>query len=117
MKWIVLLQVYYNWTRVYGTNIALGLNFFITEIPYEVFTYTEQEPMRFEEKTRDIYPYMLVNIGSGVRYNQLIDLHLVYCYSFFTSILKVTGPDEFSRISGTSVRNNSTCESKMLTSY
>ncbi|CAO3608782.1 unnamed protein product [Mucor fragilis] len=60
-----------------------GLNFFITEIPYEVFTYNEQEtdPMRFEEKTRDIYPYMLVNIGSGV------------------SILKVTGPDEFSRIS------------------
>ncbi|KAL9536969.1 hypothetical protein MBANPS3_012206 [Mucor bainieri] len=64
-----------------------GLNFFITEIPYEVFTYNEQEtdPMRFEEKTRDIYPYMLVNIGSGV------------------SILKVTGPDEFSRISGTSL--------------
>ncbi|CEP10507.1 hypothetical protein [Parasitella parasitica] len=63
-----------------------GLNFFITEIPYEVFTYNEQEtdPMRFEEKTRDVYPYMLVNIGSGV------------------SILKVTGPDEFSRISGTS---------------
>ncbi|KAI8641254.1 pantothenate kinase [Parasitella parasitica] len=64
-----------------------GLNFFITEIPYEVFTYNEQEtdPMSFEEKTRDIYPYMLVNIGSGV------------------SILKVTGPDEFSRISGTSL--------------
>lgn len=67
--------------------LITGLNFFITEIPYEVFTYNEQEPdpMRFEEKTRDIYPYMLVNIGSGV------------------SILKVTGPDEFSRISGTSL--------------
>lgn len=39
----------------------IGLNFFITEIPYEVFTYNEQEedPMRFEEKTRDIYPYMV----------------------------------------------------------
>lgn len=43
------------------TNVRLGLNFFITEIPYEVFTYNEQEtdPMRFEEKTRDIYPYMV----------------------------------------------------------
>lgn len=67
--------------------LITGLNFFVSEIPYEVFTYNEQEPepMRFEETKRDIYPYMLVNIGSGV------------------SILKVTGPDEFSRISGTSV--------------
>ncbi|KAI9285685.1 pantothenate kinase [Umbelopsis sp. AD052] len=62
-----------------------GLNFFITEIPYEVFTYSETNPMQFEERTQDLYPYMLVNIGSGV------------------SILKVTGPDEFSRISGTSL--------------
>ncbi|KAI8985135.1 pantothenate kinase [Pilobolus umbonatus] len=67
--------------------LITGLNFFIAEIPYEVFTYNEQEvdPMHFEEKTKDIFPYMLVNIGSGV------------------SILKVTGPDEFSRISGTSL--------------
>ncbi|KAG0740274.1 hypothetical protein G6F57_008907 [Rhizopus arrhizus] len=67
--------------------LITGLNFFITEIPYEVFTYNEQDsdPMKFEKKTNDIYPYMLVNIGSGV------------------SILKVTGPDEFSRISGTSL--------------
>ncbi|CAO3664095.1 unnamed protein product [Umbelopsis vinacea] len=62
-----------------------GLNFFITEIPYEVFTYSEVNPMQFEERTQDLYPYMLVNIGSGV------------------SILKVTGPDEFCRISGTSL--------------
>ncbi|OBZ88905.1 Pantothenate kinase [Choanephora cucurbitarum] len=71
--------------------LITGLNFFITEIPYEVFTYNEQEsdPMQFEQKTRNVYPYMvfvlLVNIGSGV------------------SILKVTGPDQFSRISGTSL--------------
>ncbi|KAI8142157.1 pantothenate kinase [Fennellomyces sp. T-0311] len=68
--------------------LITGLNFFITEIPYEAFTYTEQRdknPMQFEETTHNIYPYMLVNIGSGV------------------SILKVTGPDQFSRISGTSL--------------
>ncbi|KAI9318106.1 pantothenate kinase [Dichotomocladium elegans] len=64
-----------------------GLNFFITEIPYEAFTYNEDDPnpMQFEETTQDVYPYMLVNIGSGV------------------SILKVTGPDQFVRISGTSL--------------
>ncbi|KAI9495981.1 pantothenate kinase [Zychaea mexicana] len=68
--------------------LITGLNFFITEIPYEVFTYNEQvdkNPMQFEEMTQAIYPYMLVNIGSGV------------------SILKVTGPDQFTRISGTSL--------------
>ncbi|KAI9270673.1 pantothenate kinase [Phascolomyces articulosus] len=68
--------------------LITGLNFFITEIPYEVFTYNEQvdkNPMQFEQMTQAIYPYMLVNIGSGV------------------SILKVTGPDQFTRISGTSL--------------
>ncbi|KAL0073476.1 pantothenate kinase [Phycomyces blakesleeanus] len=67
--------------------LITGLNFFITEIPYEVFIYNEQEsdPMRFEEKTKAIYPYLLVNIGSGV------------------SLLKVTGPNEFTRVSGTSL--------------
>ncbi|ORX46777.1 pantothenate kinase [Hesseltinella vesiculosa] len=64
-----------------------GLSFFITEIPYEVFTYNENDanPIRFEQISKNIYPYMLVNIGSGV------------------SILKVTGPNQFSRISGTSL--------------
>ncbi|CAO3652491.1 unnamed protein product [Cunninghamella echinulata] len=68
--------------------LITGLDFFITEIPYEVFTYDEQEsdPMQFETTTTtQIYPYILVNIGSGV------------------SILKVTGPEEFTRISGTSL--------------
>lgn len=39
----------------------IGLNFFITEIPYEVFTYNEHdpEPMKFEKKANDLYPYMV----------------------------------------------------------
>ncbi|OBZ88721.1 Pantothenate kinase [Choanephora cucurbitarum] len=69
--------------------LITGLSFFITEIPYEVFTYNEldADPIRFEEKSKDVYPYMLVNIGSGV------------------SILKVDGPgsQDFTRISGTSL--------------
>ncbi|CAG8528579.1 40909_t:CDS:2 [Gigaspora margarita] len=65
--------------------LITGLNFLIAEIPYEVFTYSESDPMCFEyfpSAPPNMFPYMLVNIGSGV------------------SILKVTGPGKFERISG-----------------
>ena len=62
-----------------------GLDFFITEIPNEVFTYSETDPMRFVEARADIYPYLLVNIGSGV------------------SMIKVSGPRHYQRIGGTSL--------------
>lgn len=41
--------------------------------------------MQFEETTSEIFPYMLVNIGSGV------------------SIIKVTSNETYERISGTSL--------------
>ena len=68
------------------TNPA-GLDFFITEIPGEVFSYKEDapDPIEFEEARADIYPYLLVNIGSGV------------------SMVKVSGPRQFERIGGTSL--------------
>ncbi|EPQ66496.1 Bgt-4605 [Blumeria graminis f. sp. tritici] len=66
-------------------NEVLGLDFFITEIPREVFTYSESDPMRFEEPRSDIYPYLLVNIGSGV------------------SLIKVSGPRTYQRVGGTSL--------------
>jgi type II pantothenate kinase len=62
-----------------------GLDFFITEIPEEVFTYSENDPMHFAEARADIYPYLLVNIGSGV------------------SMIKVSGPTQYQRIGGTSL--------------
>jgi len=65
--------------------LIIGLDFFITEIPREVFTYSEMDPMHFEEPRSDIYPYLLVNIGSGV------------------SMIKVSGPREFQRVGGTSL--------------
>lgn len=67
------------------TNVATGLDFFITEIPREVFTYSEEEPMQFSEARADIYPYLLVNIGSGV------------------SMVKVSGPRNSQRVGGTSL--------------
>ena len=65
--------------------LIMGLDFFITEIPREVFTYSEADPMPFQEPRADIYPYLLVNIGSGV------------------SMIKVSGPKQYERIGGTSL--------------
>lgn len=65
--------------------MVVGLDFFITEIPEEVFTYSEEDPMAFAEPRADIYPYLLVNIGSGV------------------SMIKVSGPQQFQRIGGSSL--------------
>ncbi|KAL2261032.1 hypothetical protein VTK26DRAFT_4794 [Humicola hyalothermophila] len=65
--------------------LIIGLDFFITEIPREVFTYSEADPMHFVESSDNVYPYLLVNIGSGV------------------SFLKVSGPREYQRVGGTSL--------------
>lgn len=67
------------------TLIVVGLDFFITEIPREVFTFSEEEPMQFVEARADVYPYLLVNIGSGV------------------SMIKVSGPRQYERVGGTSL--------------
>lgn len=66
-------------------GVRVGLDFFLSEVPDEVFTYSEQDPMNFEEPTTDFYPYLLVNIGSGV------------------SMIKVSSPRDFTRVGGTSL--------------
>jgi type II pantothenate kinase len=68
--------------------LIMGLDFFITEIPTEVFTYDDTDPenaVEYQEASSDVYPYLLVNIGSGV------------------SMIKVSGPSQFQRIGGTSL--------------
>lgn len=65
--------------------LIVGLDFFITEIPEEVFTYSELDPMQFAEARPNKYPYLLVNIGSGV------------------SMIKVWGPNRYERIGGSSL--------------
>ncbi|KAL7746713.1 hypothetical protein RI367_007993 [Sorochytrium milnesiophthora] len=83
--------------------LVRGLTFLVAEIPDEVFSYSasalHNNPaagegaappavnphMRFKEAPADPYPYLLVNIGSGV------------------SMIKVTGEDKYERISGTSL--------------
>ena len=79
----------WHWLRltmdVKPSTPFLGLDFFISEIPREVFTYSDDDPMHFQEPRGDIYPYLLVNIGSGV------------------SMIKVSGRQQFERIGGTSL--------------
>lgn len=67
-----------------------GLDWLITKIPNEIFTYDlKLDKTMFVDDdaiTQDnIYPYLLVNIGSGV------------------SMIKVTGPGKFERIGGSSL--------------
>ncbi|KAI8822569.1 fumble-domain-containing protein [Fimicolochytrium jonesii] len=64
-----------------------GLNFLVRQISSEVFTYDERrpEPLQYESTPPELFPYMLVNIGSGV------------------SILKVTSESTYERISGSAL--------------
>ncbi|CAG8502464.1 9426_t:CDS:2 [Ambispora leptoticha] len=97
--------------------LTSGLNFLITRIPNEVFTYNGgQSPMIcYELKPDIIYPYMeaceywnrrkvVIIIIVVIRYKKLqseiIRKGIIY---FLNSILKVTGPNQFERISGSSV--------------
>ncbi|KAJ3038030.1 hypothetical protein HDV00_001074 [Rhizophlyctis rosea] len=70
-----------------NASIMKGLNFLVRQITYEVFTYDERrsDAMQFEPTPDELFPYLLVNIGSGV------------------SILKVTSDETYERISGTSL--------------
>ncbi|SCV02854.1 LANO_0G00650g1_1 [Lachancea nothofagi CBS 11611] len=63
-----------------------GLDYFIHEVPEEVFTYNDLdgEHIVVPEHAK-VYPYMLVNIGSGV------------------SILKVDSPAQYTRVGGSSL--------------
>ncbi|KNC73643.1 hypothetical protein SARC_13798, partial [Sphaeroforma arctica JP610] len=64
-----------------------GCNFLLRTIPGEAFTYnTDSEPpytFMNPIPPSSLYPYLLVNIGSGV------------------SMIKISGPQEYERIGGT----------------
>ncbi|RPA81778.1 fumble, partial [Ascobolus immersus RN42] len=67
--------------------LITGLDFLISKIPGEVFSYDERlsEPFRSSHTCDIKYPYLLVNIGSGV------------------SIVKVFSRTNFERIGGSSI--------------
>ncbi|KAM4703444.1 4'-phosphopantetheine phosphatase isoform 2-T2 [Rhinophrynus dorsalis] len=69
------------------TCLIKGCNFVLKNIPHEAFVYVKHaDPeFRFQNTHPNIFPYLLVNIGSGV------------------SIVKVETEDRFERIGGSSI--------------
>ncbi|KAI7753992.1 hypothetical protein M8C21_015557 [Ambrosia artemisiifolia] len=66
-------------------SLVSGANFLIKSVPSEAFTYVNGQRNYEQIDHNDLYPYLLVNIGSGV------------------SMIKVDGDGKFERVSGTSV--------------
>ncbi|MCL7047779.1 hypothetical protein MKW94_008481 [Papaver nudicaule] len=72
--------------------LVAGANFLLKAIRYEVFTHIEgqKEFVQIDPK-EDLFPYLLVNIGSGV------------------SIIKVNGDGSYERVSGTHLGGGTYC--------
>ncbi|KAL3511303.1 hypothetical protein ACH5RR_030704 [Cinchona calisaya] len=66
-------------------SLVAGANFLLKEASREAFTYMDGQKEYVQIDQKDLYPYLLVNIGSGV------------------SMIKVDGDGKFERVSGTSV--------------
>ncbi|CAK7332669.1 unnamed protein product [Dovyalis caffra] len=65
--------------------LVTGANFLLKAVNHEAFTYLNGQKEFVQIDHNDLYPYLLVNIGSGV------------------SMIKVDGDGKFERVSGTSV--------------
>ncbi|KAK9066476.1 hypothetical protein SSX86_013798 [Deinandra increscens subsp. villosa] len=65
--------------------LVAGANFLLKAIRHEAFTHKEGHKEFVQIDHNDLYPYLLVNIGSGV------------------SLIKVEGDGKFQRVSGTNV--------------
>ncbi|KAF9626720.1 hypothetical protein IFM89_038894 [Coptis chinensis] len=66
-------------------SLVSGANFLLKAIRHEAFTHMEGQKKFVQIDQNDLFPYLLVNIGSGV------------------SIIKVDGDGNYERISGTNV--------------
>lgn len=65
--------------------LVTGANFLLKAVRHEAFTYMNGQKEYVQIDQKDLYPYLLVNIGSGV------------------SMIKVESDSKFERVSGTSV--------------
>ncbi|XP_021842935.2 pantothenate kinase 1 isoform X2 [Spinacia oleracea] len=66
-------------------SLVSGANFLLKAVPCEAFTYMEGRKDFVQINSSDLFPYLLVNIGSGI------------------SMIKVVGDGKFERVSGTSL--------------
>ncbi|WOK91944.1 pantothenate kinase 1-like [Canna indica] len=66
-------------------SVVVGANFLLKEIPGESFTHMDGKRKTVEIDRNNLFPYLLVNIGSGV------------------GIIKVTGNKKYERVTGTHI--------------
>ncbi|XP_010932471.1 pantothenate kinase 1 [Elaeis guineensis] len=66
-------------------GVVAGANLLLKKIPGESFTHMDGKRTPIEINRKNLFPYLLVNIGSGV------------------SIIKVTGNKKFERVTGTHI--------------
>lgn len=66
-------------------SVVSGANFLLQNIPGAAFTHMNRQRIPVDISPNNLFPYLLVNIGSGV------------------SILKVTGNRKFERVTGTHI--------------
>ncbi|THU48191.1 hypothetical protein C4D60_Mb09t23630 [Musa balbisiana] len=66
-------------------SVVAGANFLLKEIPGESFTHMDGKRQAVEIDRNNLFPYLLVNIGSGV------------------GLIKVTGNRKFERVTGTHI--------------
>ncbi|KAL8519076.1 hypothetical protein ACS0TY_010134 [Phlomoides rotata] len=67
------------------SSLVAGANFLLKAVNREAFTYMDGQKDYVQIDHKDLYPYLLVNVGSGV------------------SMIKVDGDNEYERVSGTSI--------------
>ncbi|XP_020577214.1 pantothenate kinase 1-like [Phalaenopsis equestris] len=66
-------------------TVVTGANFLLKKIPYESFTFMHGKRTPVDVDQKNLFPYLLVNIGSGV------------------SMIKVMGNRKFERVTGTHI--------------
>lgn len=72
------------------TCLIKGCNFVLRNIPHEAFVYAKHadSEFRFQTTQPDIFPYLLVNIGSGVSIVKVITEESKFCH-FWESRFKL----------------------------
>lgn len=109
-------------SEVHFPHYWLMINYFVSRS--ESFTYSpdpnDPSPKKFDSTLMNPFPYLLVNIGSGVRYIfkhrqkriffkvhlhtiEFLNFHLFTVDLFSFSLLKVDGEKRFTRVGGTSL--------------
>ena len=95
--------------------MVAGCNFLLKAVSREAFEYSEHGELTFKDiEPSSMYPYLLVNIGSGVRFElTTVSPPLPLSYSptryrlllarYFCSMVRVDNETSFSRVSGTNI--------------